>query len=208
MTIFTITPIHFFFIGLSAFICLYAALLAAKTSAGMKISVRREVIKLIFIVYMLCVLSVTLFPVKYDVSLLGPVWSTARINIVPFLTIVQTFEVFGIERFSVFFKLKTVLLDIGGKLLLLFPLGFILPQMNKRFHKTAPCFFIILMVSCGIELIQFIEASFGLLTGHSPNIDDVLLNVSGGLCGFNFWLSMRIKFYEDTSKTNTKIDYK
>jgi glycopeptide antibiotics resistance protein len=203
VTPFTVSPIRFFSMGLSVFIFLYAALLVVKGSAGVKTDLRRLIIKLIFVCSILCAFSVSLFPVYYDTSRYGLKWIPSQFNFIPLLTIVQTFQVFGIQSFSISFKLGRVMNNIGISFILLFPFGFVLPQVNKLFHKVSNCALAALAVSSVIELIKYIEQSLDLLEGRAANIDNILLNVLGAIFGFLLWRFLCIKYYEENSRPNT-----
>ncbi|WP_396020275.1 VanZ family protein [Bacillus sp. ISL-34] len=90
------------------------------------------------------------------------------LNLVPFKTI-----------------LESQITQLMGPLLMLTPLAFALMSLSilKSKKKTI---MVTMLISIGIELIQFIENSTGsafLLYSRSTNIDDVILNTLGGVIG-------------------------
>ena len=126
-----------------------------------------------FIVY-LCLLHqvVTFIPVWYWGS---PVISstTPLLNLVPFKTI-----------------LESEITQLMGPLLMLTPLAFALMSLSilKSKKKTI---MVTMLISIGIELIQFIENSTGSafdLYSRLTNIDDVILNTLGGVIGVYIYL--------------------
>jgi len=194
LTVFRISPQLFFFIAFSAIFCANAALFVVKATGDIKIEMRREIAKWLFTVYILIVLAVTLFPISYEVHLFAPPFKPAAVNLVPFRTIAQTFSVLSITSFSFIFRLQNVAGYIGGNLLLLMPLGFLLPQLFKRARTALRCFSSALVISCCIEAVQFVEGSFGLISYHLVSIDNVILNVAGAFIGFFAWRALRRKY--------------
>lgn len=126
-----------------------------------------------FIVY-LCSLHqvVTFIPVWYLESTVISS-TTPLLNLVPFKTI-----------------LESQITQLMGPLLMLTPLAFALMSLSilKSKKKTI---MVTMLISIGIELIQFIENSTGsafLLYSRSINIDDVILNTLGGVIGVYIYL--------------------
>ncbi|MFJ7942013.1 VanZ family protein [Peribacillus sp. NPDC096622] len=106
--------------------------------------------------------------------------TTPLLNLVPFKTI-----------------LASQITQIMGPLLMLTPLSFALMSLSilKSKKKTI---MVTMLISIGIELIQFIENSTGaafLIYARSTNIDDVILNILGAVIGvyiyflFNHFIS-------------------
>lgn len=122
-----------------------------------------------FIVY-LCSLHqiVTFIPVWYWRSP-GISSTTPLINLVPFKTI-----------------LESEITQLIAPLLLLIPIAFALMSLSilKSKKKTI---MVTMLISIGIELIQFIENSTGTsafeIYSRLTNIDDVILNTLGGVIG-------------------------
>lgn len=114
-----------------------------------------EIIRLGFIIYIMCLFYVVTFQ---DVS-----WSTS--NFTPFK------EIFRYQLFSASF-IKNVI----GNLMMFLPYGFFISYFLKL-DKKRIIFFLSLIVSFTIEITQ-------LIIGRVFDVDDILLNVIGGLLGY------------------------
>ena len=115
----------------------------------------RELVSLLFIIYVLCLFYVVTFQ---DVS-----WSTS--NFIPF------HEMFRYEFGSrLFFK------NVIGNMLLFMPYGFFAAYFLKL-EKPKAVIILSLLVSITIEVTQ-------LLIGRVFDIDDIILNFFGGIAGY------------------------
>ena len=121
----------------------------------------KEFINLLFILYVLSFFHVVTFQ---DVS-----WSTS--NFIPFK------EMFRYEMFSkLFFK------NVIGNMIMFMPYGLFI----GRYVKTKNIFlatFLILILSITIEVTQ-------LTIGRVFDVDDIMLNVIGGIIGFSIYLGI------------------
>ena len=120
-----------------------------------KIVLYREIMTLVFVIYVLCLFYVVTFQ---DVS-----WSTS--NFVPFKEMLR-YE-FGSRLF-----IKNVI----GNMLLFVPYGFFITYYLKL-EKSYPALLLSLLISITIETTQ-------LLIGRVFDIDDIILNIIGGTLGF------------------------
>lgn len=125
----------------------------------------KEILGLGFLIYILCLFYVVTFQ---DVS-----WSTS--NFIPFK------EMFRYEIGSpLFFR------NVVGNMIMFMPYGFFISYFLKL-EKPRSAFFLILIASTTIEITQS-------AIGRVFDIDDILLNLVGGLCGFClFHLIIRIQ---------------
>lgn len=114
-----------------------------------------ELMKLGFIIYIMCLFYVVTFQ---DVS-----WSTS--NFIPFK------EMFRYRLFSAMFFRNVI-----GNMIMFMPYGFFLSYFLKL-NKKSVIFFLCILVSCTIETTQF-------LIGRVFDVDDIMLNVLGGLLGY------------------------
>ncbi len=115
----------------------------------------REFLALVFIIYVLCLFYVVTFQ---DVG-----WSSS--NFIPFK------EMFRYKLGSRLF-IKNVL----GNIIMFIPYGFFVSyylDLKKLLHA----FLMVLLVSVSIEVTQ-------LMIGRVFDIDDIILNVTGGIIGF------------------------
>lgn len=156
----------------------------------------REVLVNLFFVYILMVIIMVLFPVEiiFDRS---EILYNNRVNFIP---VVKAFDLFnggqGIS-WDVAFK------NIFGNLMLLFPLGVVLPALFKKFNRLSVIAFIGFIVSLSIETLQYLE-SFISESYRISDIDDVILNTIGVVLGYMFFMGLIKKrnFFVTASKSN------
>ena len=76
--------------------------------------------------------------------------------------------------------------QIAGNLLLLMPLGVMLPVLVSTMRRPPLAVPVILATAIGIEVAQFM-AHVARISIRSVDVDDVILNVTGGIVGFLVW---------------------
>ena len=143
--------------------------------SGWKTADSREIIgdnlkkirKILFSVYIICVLWITLIDRE---------WSSPHAMLVPFWEYANVIK--GIERG---FYIKQIL----ENLIMLMPLGLILPTLKKVNLKQI--FLIALLFSAGIETVQFITGR-GLM-----EFDDVFNNTVGAVIGYKIYCKLRVR---------------
>ena len=121
----------------------------------------KELLSLIFMIYILCLYYVVTYQ---DVGYGG-------INLVPFKEMLR--YSFGSPKF-----IKNVI----GNILMFLPFGFFVSYYLKA-NKVSYPFILTLIVSLTIELVQ-------LRIGRIFDIDDIILNVVGGFCGFLIYIAL------------------
>ena len=143
----------------------------------------KEIIKLLFVIYISLVISVTLFPLplglnyEYDNLLRST-------NFVPLISIIHNISQIGTAYDGdVFFMISLIVRNVGGNILLLMPLGFLAPILWNKAKGLKAVTFLGLVVSITIELLQLLE-SFGGGWGRVTDIDDVICNVLGVIIGY------------------------
>ena len=67
-----------------------------------------------------------------------------------------------------------------GNTVLFMPWGFFLPFLWERFRRFLPIVGMCLLLTCAIEFTQ-------LFIGRTVDVDDLLLNFLGSLCGAGLW---------------------
>ena len=122
----------------------------------------KDVLKLFFLVYILCLFQIVTFE---DQTLFI---SNNNFNLIPFKEILR-YE-FGSR---LFFK------NVIGNLVLFVPYGFFASYFTKS-RKGLNAFLLVLFASLSIEFTQ-------LAIGRIFDIDDVLLNVTGGMIGYSIY---------------------
>jgi VanZ family protein len=76
-------------------------------------------------------------------------------------------------------SVRAALLEIGGNVLLLMPLGVLLPVLSERFRGALRIFFVVGFVSFCIETVQGT-----MVAGRAFDTDDVILNTVGAVLAY------------------------
>lgn len=116
----------------------------------------KELLMLLFLVYALCLFQVVTFQ---DISGMG------SNNFIPFK-----------EIFRYNFGTRVFLKNILGNMLMFIPYGCFV-SYSLKLEKPKSCFFLVLIASFSIEITQ-------LVIGRVFDVDDILLNVMGGMIGY------------------------
>ncbi|WP_285107838.1 VanZ family protein [Paenibacillus sp. UMB4589-SE434] len=132
-----------------------------------RVSIKREVLKLLFFCYSLGVLFVTLFPLQYT--------GEPSINIVPFHSI---WSYIIDDKAIVDVSIRNIL----GNIVIFIPMGLLLSVLckNMRVIKLAV---VGVLASVSIECIQLVLSVLKITT-RVVDVDDVILNSVGYLTGF------------------------
>lgn len=91
-----------------------------------------------------------------------------------------------------------VLLNIVGNVLCFMPLGFVLPVLSYKNRSIFKVTFMCVLCSVTVELIQLISKL------GSCDVDDVILNTSGGILGYICFAICMFIFRHRTGKNNKK----
>lgn len=124
-----------------------------------KIIIYKELLNLFFILYILCLFHVVTFQ---DVN-----WSSS--NFIPFK-----------EMFRYDFGSRLFFKNVIGNMIMFLPYGFFVAQFIRE-KRTLLVTFLIFITSFTIETTQ-------LWIGRVFDIDDILLNILGGLLGYGLYL--------------------
>lgn len=116
----------------------------------------KELLSLVFVIYIMCLFQVVTF--QDSVS-----WSSN--NFIPFKEILR----YNMGS-RLFFK------NVLGNMLMFLPYGFFISYILDSKKVYLPVFLTIL-ASCSIEVVQ-------MVIGRVFDVDDILLNVLGGVCGY------------------------
>ena len=128
----------------------------------------------IFIVY-LSVLLYLLFLSSFRISNMNGITSFSRVNLTPFLTIKNYIINYHYFRFS------DVIINLVGNIVVFVPLGFLLPQINKKVNTFIRLLVIVVLFTLCVEICQT------LLGVGIGDVDDVILNSVGGIIGYYFY---------------------
>ncbi len=129
-------------------------------------------VALLLLVHLELVLQLTFVPFRINLGGLPRI-----VNLVPFA------ESLLMLRHA---PLPLSLYNLAGNFALLLPLGFLLPQLDRRWQLGVAVFACGGALSLGIETLQW-------LTGcRIFDIDDILLNSLGALFGWLLWRTLRL----------------
>ena len=134
-----------------------------------KVGAKRKVMIGLFVVYITLALSVTLFPIPFQETYS----SGYEYNFIPFKSIADSLNA----------GLRPTLTSVLGNVILTIPFGFLITLLkgNKKFLNVL---FWIVSFSLAIELAQFV---IGVGIGYryrNVDIDDLILNTTGGITGY------------------------
>ena len=116
----------------------------------------KELLSLVFVIYIMCLFQVVTF--QDSVS-----WASN--NFIPFKEILR----YNMGS-RLFFK------NVLGNMLMFLPYGFFISYILDSKKVSLPVFLTI-VASCSIEVVQ-------MVIGRVFDVDDILLNVLGGVCGY------------------------
>ncbi len=129
----------------------------------------KKTYRIIFMILFILYLSILAF-----LTLAGRLYGGRAIyrsiNIIPFATILQ--------YLTSFVNPNIVIMNIWGNIEAFMPMGLLLPVNFGRMRKFKKVLFVVLIVTFSIEVLQYITGS------GASDIDDVILNVFGGILGY------------------------
>ncbi|MGG0290716.1 VanZ family protein [Bacillus pacificus] len=167
----------------------------------------QEIISFLFVVYICMIVAVTLFPLP--IGFPSNIENLNRsVNMMPFVSIIKDINQIG----SAYdgdsqFMIGLIVRNVGGNILLLMPLGFLVPILWNKYTKFKNTILLGFFISVSIELLQLIESLFSGV-GRITDIDDVICNVLGSIFGYFIYqisLKMVTKFnVRVLDKTNSK----
>ncbi|MED4953492.1 VanZ family protein [Paenibacillus macerans] len=141
-------------------------------------SVLRGLFYLMFTVYTVFLIKIILFKtIPLSAILRGKFMPLRSLNVIPFRTIMEYFTNEAIE-------FARVLANIGGNIAIFIPLGMFAAFMAERKPLRLQVLWL-LAISLSLEVIQY------ALALGSSDIDDILLNVTGGVIGIGLVAQLR-----------------
>ncbi|SEW31948.1 VanZ family protein [[Clostridium] fimetarium] len=152
----------------------------------------------LFVIFILFVISITLFPIPIDLRYLNMCREHGygrKNNFIPFSSIYHI-----ISRNDLSISLR----QVGGNFCMLIPLGIYAPLYFKGMNKIKNFFILALLVSAGIEFLQFFIGVILQYNYRSVDVDDIILNVSGSMIGYIIYLIIKPLYYKILNKNETK----
>lgn len=155
-------------------------------------SLKRELLLNVLFIYILCLISITFFPLNI---MFGREHKWVSLNLIPVIGTVK--EVTNITNNPNMhnFMIKFWIKNIAGNLLLFFPLGILLPLLWERFRNLTKVIIFAFCLTLSIEILQLLLGYIGNV-GRAFDIDDIILNTAGALLGFvfcNIFIKSKIK---------------
>lgn len=162
-----------------------------------KFVLKREIILNVFFIYILCVLSVTLFPMSIDFD---ENYHWVSVNIIPIIGTIRDITKTTKDAFWHDYMIKFWIKNIAGNAVLLLPLGVLIPALWSKYNSMIKITLIAFCLSLSIETIQLASCYIGN-AGRAFDIDDILLNTVGASLGFVFY-----KIFSEKKKSSmTKV---
>ena len=110
------------------------------------------------------------------------------INAIPLKSIFNNISQIGIAYDGdVQFMIGLIAKNVGGNILLLMPLGFLVPILWDKFKHLKNVMLLGFVVSISIEILQLIVSLVGGW-GRVTDIDDVICNVLGVIFGYFIYI--------------------
>ncbi|WP_129724336.1 VanZ family protein [Xylanivirga thermophila] len=144
---------------------------------GKCINFKRELLRCMFFIYLFAVISVTIFPltivITEDTS--NEIKRRAYVNFIPF-NFIRDYA--NIRSAKLFIK------NVVGNIILFIPFGLFLPAIWEKCRNFPTCLLLGASTSICIEFLQWLLAICNLNMARVTDIDDVILNTTGVVCGF------------------------
>jgi glycopeptide antibiotics resistance protein len=143
----------------------------------------QELLTFLFVLYILMVVSVTLFPLALWIDF-NLEHIKFGLNLIPLVSIIRDISSIGTAYDGdSMFMIGRIIRNVGGNILLLMPLGFLAPIEATKFKSMKSTILLGLFTSISIEFIQFMELLAGGW-GRTVDVDDVICNVIGVCFGY------------------------
>lgn len=146
-----------------------------------RVSLRKHVLSFLFFIYCVAVISVTLFPLPVQKSVIeirrSPNYPNREHNFMPIADLLK------IVKLADF---RTATKIIGGNILLFIPLGLLLPVLTSKLNSLKAIILCGFLGSCIIEGLQLLISCLLGFNYRSVDVDDIILNTFGAVIGF--WL--------------------
>ncbi len=143
-------------------------------------SLEREVALNIFFIYIFCLMGVTLFPLRI---MLERQYVWVSVNVIPVVGTIQDIAITTKDPVMHSYMIKFWIKNIAGNLILLLPLGILVPILWSEFNSAVKTTVLAFCLSLSIEVLQLASAYVGNI-GRAFDVDDILLNTVGAYIGY------------------------
>ena len=134
----------------------------------------------LLMLYTIEAVGVFFFPIYYNAPICGNF--TSNVNLIPFHSIISYFQHSSAE---------TAVKQILGNIVIFVPIGLLLPILSEKFRLPKNILLFSLLLSVGVEAVQFLELLITHLPNRAVDIDDVILNFVGGSLGYLLFFAVR-----------------
>ena len=173
----------FILVGIISYLLGRVIIIVIKLKKREKMYWLNEFLLFLFAFYGCMVVSVTLFPLPIGINSNIEIGNPS-VNLVPFKSIIYSVSLIGVAYDGdAGFMIGLIVRNVGGNILLLMPLGFLIPILWNKFRHIKYILLVGCSVSVSIELLQYLESRTGAL-GRVTDIDDVFFNVLGVAIGY------------------------
>lgn len=161
-----------------------------------------ELVKILFWLYIIMVISVTLFPLGIGFG----EFSFRDINFIPLVSIISDISRIGTAYDGdTAFLVGLIVKNVGGNILLLMPLGFLAPILRARCRGLKNTLVLGFLVSFSIECLQLVELLFGAGLARVVDIDDIIFNVLGAGLGYLVYKLAAVIWHKIKTPSKIKI---
>ncbi len=170
-------------LGIIGYLVVRSILIGVKLKNNNPIYWLMEVINFLFVLYLLLVVSVTLFPLALWIDF-NIEHIKFGLNLIPLVSIIKDISNIGTAYDGdAAFMIGLIIRNVGGNILLLMPLGVLAPLISNKYIHFKNIVKLGFLISISIESIQFIEIVAGGY-GRTVDVDDVICNVIGASIGY------------------------
>lgn len=142
-----------------------------------KYPISKHIILALISMYITLLIAVTLFPLPISKNLI----ELRRLDVVSTNNFIPFQSIYDLITNT---NISTMLRNIVGNVLLLVPFGFLIPMLFKKLRNLKNIFIASLLFSFMIETTQFLISIILGFNYKIVDVDDVILNVMGGLIGY------------------------
>ena len=141
-------------IGVLIWLLLRTIIIYLNKRKGFGVSLKREALLFIFYVYLLCVLSITQFPIY----IIKDHHIRLSVNLIP---VVGTIKDIAQTTANSPYMIRIWIRNIVGNAILLLPMGILLPLLWTKFRKVGRVTLFAFLFSLGIETLQLLFTLLG-----------------------------------------------
>ena len=145
-----------------------------------KAEVAKIVAACLLMLYTIEAFGIFFFPFFYNIPIGSTV--TSNVNLVPFHSMINCFQ-----NSSAGTAVKQIL----GSVVIFIPIGLLVPIVSEKFRSSKNILLFSLLLSVGVEAIQFLELLITYMPNRAFDIDDVILEFIGGSLGYLLFLAVR-----------------